>query len=280
MKDNKNNIDKGTIALYKSEDGQVQIDVKLEHETLWLNLNQISSLFGRDKSVISRHINNLYKEKELPKHSTVANFATVQTEGNRRILRQIEHFNLDIIISVGYRVKSKHGTQFRIWANKVLKDYLVNGYVLNEKRLKEKHSAKLRELESSIAIFKRLSEKQRLHQDEFSGVLQVIRDYTHALDTLDKYDHQQLSITNIEKNEKYRIDYKDSRELVNNISEQFTSSSLFGKEKDKSFESALKTIYQTFGKKELYPSLEEKAANLLYMIHLSMAIRESLPQFS
>jgi hypothetical protein len=253
---------KGEIVIYKSPEGDTKIDVKLDQETVWLSINQMTVLFERDKSVISRHISNIYKEKELPKSPTVAKFATLRKEGGRSIKREIEYYNLDVIISVGYRVKSKRGTQFRIWANKVLRDYLVRGYALNEKRLNEQAS-KVKDLEKSLEVFKRVADTYQLQKDEFAGIIEVISDYTYALDILDQYDHKKLKVGKVEKKEKYKINFKDSVELINNLRRMFRSSSLFGITKDESFRSTLGTIYQTFDKKELYPSLEEKAAMLL-----------------
>lgn len=197
---------KGEIVIYKTSDGKTRLDVKFEEETVWLNLNQISLLLQKDKSVISRHINNIFKEGELDRNSTVAKFATVQLEGNRKIQREIEYYNLDVIISVGYRVKSKRGTQFRIWANSVLKEYLVKGYALNEKRLKEQ-TEKLKELEKTLEIFSNVVENYQLNRDEFSGILKVVSDYTLALDLLDDYDHQRIKIEKTSKQELFRIDY-------------------------------------------------------------------------
>lgn len=256
-------LSKGDIIIYKTSDGITQLDVKLENETVWLTLNQISLLLAKDKSVISRHIRNIYNEKELNKVATVAKIATVQIEGNRKIERELEYYNLDVIISVGYRVKSKRGTQFRIWANRILKDYLVKGYALNEKRLKEQ-SEKIKELEKTLEIFSNVVESYHLKQDEFSGILKVVSDYTRALDLLDDYDHQNLQIDETNRVEKFKIDYQSAKKIVKKLKEKFGSSELFGKEKDQSFKSTVSTIYQTFGKKELYPSIEEKAAHLLY----------------
>ena len=254
---------KGEILLYKTPEGDTQVDVKLEEETVWLTLNQLASLFSKDKSVISRHIRNVFYEKELNRDSTVAKFATVQIEGNRRIEREIEYYNLDVIISVGYRVKSKRGTQFRIWANKVLKEYLIKGYALNERKLKEQ-TEKLKELERTIEVFSKVTESYQLKQDEFSGILKVIKDYTYALDVLDKYDNKALNVTNTNRQLSFRITYESAKKIINKMKEKFGGSSLFGKEKDKSFKGTIGAIYQTFGKKELYPSIEEKAAHLLY----------------
>jgi len=209
---------KGKVVIYRSTEGQSELQVNLKDESVWLNINQMVSLFHRDKSVISRHISNIYKEKELLRDPTVANFTTVQKEGGRNIKRDIEYYNLDVIISVGYRVKSKRGTQFRIWANKVLKEYLVRGYALNEKRLKEQNE-KVKELEKSLEVFKRVAESHQLKQDEISGILKVISDYTYALDVLDQYDHKKLKIGKVEKREEYQISYKDSLKMICNASD-------------------------------------------------------------
>ena len=255
---------KGEIILYKSGK-DFQIDVKLQNETVWLSQKLMANLFEKDSDTIGLHIKNIFREKELNEKSTTEYFSVVQKEGNRSVKRKIKYYNLDVIISVGYRVKSQRGTQFRIWANKVLKEYLVSGYVLNEKRLKEQ-SEKVKELEQSLKIFKRVSENIQLGKDEFKGILNVITDYTYALDMLDQYDHQSVKAIKGKRKGRYKINYRDAIELINNLHTKFGGSSLFGKEKDKSFQSTLATIYQTFDGKELYPSLEEKAANLLYLI--------------
>ena len=172
---------KGEIVLYKTPEGDTDIDVKLEEETVWLTPNQMSKLFDKARPTILEHIKNTYLEGELQKNSTCRKFRQVQKEGKRTVIRGIEHFNLDVIISVGYRVKSKRGTQFRIWANKVLKEYLIKGYALNEKKLKEQ-TEKIKELERTIEVFSRVTDNYQLKQDEFSGILRVIKDYTYALD--------------------------------------------------------------------------------------------------
>ncbi|MGB5846950.1 MAG: RhuM family protein [Ignavibacteriaceae bacterium] len=254
---------KGEIVLYKTPEGDTQIDVKLEEDTVWLNQDQICRLFTKVKSTISYHISSIYKEGELSKSSTVRKFRTVQIEGNRKIERELEHYNLDVIISVGYRVKSKLGTQFRIWANKILKDYLIKGYALNEKRLKYQKE-RIKELEKTLDIFSKITESHQLKQDEFAGIIRVVKDYTYALDTLDNYDSNTLKISSTNKREGFQIDYESSNKVIKKMKEKFGGSSLFGKEKDKSFKGTIGTIYQTFGKKELYPSVDEKAAHLLY----------------
>ena len=252
---------KGEVIIYKSPEGDTELYVKLEEETVWLSQAQLVKLFKTSKQNISLHINNIFKEAELDTNSVVKEYLTTASDGKKY---RTNHYNLDVIISVGYRVKSKRGTQFRIWANKVLKDYLVKGYALNEKRLKEQ-SEKVRELEKSIEVFKRVADSFQLKQDEFTGILKVISDYTYALDILDQYDHQKLKLGRIERKEEYKISYKDSAKLITNLKNKFGGSGLFGKEKNESFRSTIGTIYQTFNKKELYPSLEEKAAMLLYL---------------
>jgi len=250
---------KGQIILYKN-----RLEVKLEKETVWLSLNQMVELFERDKSVISRHLHNIFKTKELQRTSTVAFFATVQNEGGRSIERNIEYFNLDAIISVGYRVNSKRGTQFRIWATNVLKKHLINGYTINEERLRLSEH-KYRELQNSIKLLGNIVALEEV-SDETKGLIQVITEYSRALDILDDYDNNRLHIPKGTTKLRYTLTYEESKIIINEMRNKFKTSSLFGQEKDKSFESSLKTIYQTFGGKELYPTVEEKAAQLLYFI--------------
>lgn len=252
------------IIMYKSKDGKLNIDVNLKDETVWLNLNQISELFGRDKSVISRHINNIYKDEELNRNSTVAFFATVQNEGARQIKRDIEFFNLDLIISVGYRVNSKQGTQFRIWATNLLKQHLIQGYTINEKRLKEQNQ-KLMDLQSTIKILEKTVENQKVELDEAKGLLKVIADYTYALTILDEYDHQEIRLRDTTKKEAYLLTYEEAITVIESMKDEF-SSDLFGNEKDESFKGSIGAIYQTAFGEEVYPSIEEKGANLLYFI--------------
>ena len=237
---------KSEIIIYKAEDGSTAIDVQLREETVWLNLMQMAHLFQRDKSVISRHITNIFNERELIRSSTVANFATVQMEGERTIERNVDYFNLDVIISVGYRVKSKQGTQFRIWANQVLKEFLVKGYALNEKRLKEQSQKQLLELQRTVKFIQSVAVQKTLTTEEASGLLNVIADYTLALDVLDQFDHEQLKIKGTERKHKFRIDYPLAKNAVDTLRAKFKSSDIFGMEKDDSFKSSLNTIYQTF----------------------------------
>jgi len=253
------------IEIYKLPGNQTQVEVRFEGETFWLSLNQIADLFERDKSVISRHLKNIFKEKELTKKATVAKNATVQLEAGRNVRREIEYYNLDAIISVGYRVNSKRGTQFRQWATQRLKDYLVKGYAINEKRLQETEN-QFRELKQAVALLDKVASVKNLTGDEAKGLLKVLNDFTVALEILDKYDHQKLEVLKSSSKEHFRITYKTATKAIYNLKAKFGGSELFGREKDKSFKSSLDGIYQTFDQKELYPSVEEKAANLLYFI--------------
>ena len=242
------------IVIYKADDGLMDVQVKLDKETVWLSLNQISNLFDKDKSVISRHIKNVFKEGELERNSVVAKNATTASDGK---IYQVEFFNLDIIISVGYRVNSKKGTQFRIWATNQLKEHLVKGYSINEKRLKQ--------LQQTIQLVKRVSQ-QISNTDEAQGLMEILSDYSRALDILDDYDHQKLSKTVTDKAVTFSIDYKEAIKAIEQLRIKFGGSSLFGNEKDQSFKSSIAVIDQTFDGNDLYPSLEEKAANLLYLV--------------
>jgi len=256
---------KGEIVIYEMPDGQTTIDVKLENDSIWLSLIQMSNLFGKDKSVISRHLRNIYNEAELEKDATVAKNATVQMEANRSVVREIEYYNLDAILSVGYRVNSKRGTQFRIWANRVLKEYLTKGYSINEKRLQEQ-SRQLEELKQTVKLLGNVINTHELTSDEANGLLKVVTDYTYALDVLDQYDHQVLEIRGTTLKEFFQITYDEAMHAIKGLREKFGGSSLFGNEKDDSFQGSLAAIYQTFGGQFLYPSVEEKAANLLYFV--------------
>ncbi len=258
-------MEKSEIRIYKTKEGKTTIEVKLEKETVWLSLNQMSELFYRDKSVISRHIRNVFKEGELNRKSTVAKYATVQNEGQRKIVRNIEYFNLDVIISVGYRIKSKRGTQFRIWANQIIKNYLIKGFAINQKKL-EQQAKQLNELKETIKILGNTLEYKKLTNDESKGLLKIISDYSYALEILDKYDYKTLKIENTSGKEVYQLTYEEAIKQIENTKKVYGNSDLFGHEKDNSFKSSIATIYQTFGGDDLYPSIEEKAANLLYFI--------------
>ena len=250
------------IEIYQIENGSTEIQVKLENETVWLSLNQITELFERDKSVISRHINNIFKENELDRNSVVAKNATTAADGK---IYQVDFYNLDVIISVGYRIKSQRGTQFRIWANKILKDYLIKGFSINQQRLAQE-SQKLKELQQTVKILGNIISQQQLTNDESLGLLKIISDYAYALDILDRYDYQSLEITETSGKEKFQLTYEEAIRQVNWTKKVYGNSELFGNQKDESFKSSIATIYQTYNGIDLYPSIEEKAANLLYFI--------------
>jgi len=254
------------IVRYNSVDGQTDIEVNVSNETVWLSLNDLVRLFGRDKSVISRHVSNVYKEGELDRGATVANFATVQKEGEREVNREIEYFNLDVIISVGYRIKSKTGTNFRIWATNVLKKQIIESAnrLSNSKSIEAKYNA----LIDTINIAASVSKKGALSIPEAKGIIDILHQYAFALETLDRYDHQSLSIdvSQTTETEVQKLTYTFAMNQIVIWRNFQKAGELFGKEKDQSFKSSLETIYQTFDGIDVYPSIEEKAANLLYFI--------------
>jgi prophage maintenance system killer protein len=256
---------KGNIVFYQAEQGSTRLEVILENESIWLTLNQIASLFERDKSVISRHLSNVFRDGELDRNSTVAKNATVQNEGERKINREIEYFNLDVILSVGYRVNSIRGTQFRIWANQVLKEYLVKGYAIDKKRFQEQ-SRQLSELKETVKLLGNVIDSKTLNSDEATGLLRIITDYAYALDILDQYDHQVLEIQSTTPQEIFQITYTAATSVIKGLKDKFGGSTLFGNEKDDSFQGSLAAIYQTFDGHDVYPSVEEKAGNLLYFV--------------
>ena len=251
------------IFIYQTEDGRTQIDVRLENDTVWLSQAQMAELFQTDRTSIVRHINNIYKVDELDKESTCANFAQVQIEGHREVRRVIPLFNLDMIISVGYRVNSKRGIKFRQWANTILKNYLIKGYAVSE-RLRREQVGELRQLVGMLG--RTIQNKQILSTDESQALIDVVTDYTYALDTLDSYDYQRLTIEKTTQEELFHATYENAMSEINALREKFGGSGLFGNEKDESFRSSIGQIYQTFDGKELYPSVEEKAAMLLYLV--------------
>lgn len=253
------------IEIYKSSDNKIELNVNLGNDTVWLNRHQLAVLFDRDIKTIGKHINTIFEEEELVFEATVAKFATVQIEGNRQIKRDIEYYNLDVIISVGYRVKSKQGTQFRQWATQRLKDYLVQGYVLNEKRLQDA-TDKFQDLKNAVKLAAKAGNSEALTSVEAKGILKVIQEYAYALETLDKYDHQKLTIETSSEEKINQLSYDEAIMQVVIWRDFQKAGNLFGNEKDKSFESSLNTIYQTFDGVDLYPSFEEKAANLLYFV--------------
>ena len=251
------------IVIYQTEDGQTQIDVRLENETVWLTQAQMAELFEKTPQNITMHIGNAYKEGELKKEATCKEYLQVQTEGKRKVSRKVKYYDLDVIISVGYRVHSKRGTAFRIWARKIIKDYLVKGYAIND-RIRKDQIAELRQL---VQVAGRAISNQEVPQTvESQDLLNVVVDYTYALDTLDNYDYERLTIDKTTKEERFHATYDNAMEEINRLREKFGDSTLFGNEKDESFKSSIGQIYQTFGGDELYPSVEEKAAMLLYLV--------------
>ena len=253
------------IVIYQTEDGQTAIDVRLEQETVWLTANQMAFLFDRDDKTIRKHIDNAIKE-ELSDSVVVAKFATTTPHGaieGKTQTRLVNYYNLDVIISVGYRVKSKRGVDFRRWANRILKDYLVKGYSVNERIRKEQ----ITELRQLVCMLGRTIQNQPLlSNDETNALFDVVVDYTYALDTLDNYDYQRLTIDGTTKNEPFHATYENAMQAIVSLKERFGESALFGNEKDESFKSSIGQIYQTFDGIELYPSTEEKAAMLLYLV--------------
>jgi prophage maintenance system killer protein len=256
---------KGEIIIYQAPDGTTDLDVRLENETVWLTQEQMATLFQRDRTVIGRHIRNIFSEDELDEKVVCAKFAHTTQHGAMTGKSQETVtilYNLDVIISVGYRVKSKQGTQFRIWANKVLKEYLIKGYVVHDKIKLQQYE----DLRQTVQLLSNVMQHKELNADEATGLLQVITDYTYALDTLDKYDYQQLTVENTTAETPFHATYENAMEAINFLRHKFGGSDLFGNEKDQSFRSSIATIYQTFGGVDLYPSIEEKAAMLLYLV--------------
>lgn len=252
--------EKGEIIFYESGSESGHIEVKLENETVWLTQDQMAALFNKAKSTINEHIKNIYIEKELDEEATMNKFGISEFAK-----KPVNYYNLDVIISVGYRVKSYQGTQFRIWANRVLKDYLTKGYAIDQKRFHEQ-SRQLEELKQTVKLLGNVVESKTLNSDEATGLLKVVTDYAYALDVLDKYDHQILEIEATSSRQFFQITYPAAMDAIKGLKDKFGGSSLFGNEKDESFQGSLGAIYQTFGEKDLYPSVEEKAANLLYFV--------------
>ena len=251
------------IIIYQTDDDQTQIDVRLENETVWLTQAQMAELFQTDRTSIVRHINKIYADDELDRDSTCAKIAQVQKEGQRTVRRSIPYFNLDMIISVGYRVNSKRGVKFRQWANRVLKQYLIKGYAINE-RLRHEQISELRQLVQVVS--RTLQHREQENTIETQDLLDVVVDYTYALDTLDNYDYERLTIDQTTKVASFHATYENAMEQIQRLRDKFGASVLFGNEKDDSFKSSIGQIYQTFGSEELYPSVEEKAAILLYLV--------------
>lgn len=253
------------IEIYQTPDGSIQLDVKLENDTVWLNRHQMAELFGRDYKTISKHINNALHE-ELDAEPVVAKFATTKNYGRVEGYTQeqeIEYFSLEVITSVGYRVKSKQGIAFRKWANSVLKQYIIKGYAINQQIKLDRYN----ELKDVVRLMSRtIGLQEKVTENEYGGLFNVISDYVYALDTLDHYDYQSLSISKTTKEEPFHATYENAMEAINALKDKFGGSKWFANEKDGSFKSSIGQIYQSFGGIDLYPSVEEKAAMLLYLV--------------
>ena len=245
------------IIIYQTDDGQTSIDVKLENETVWLSANQMATLFDRDEKTIRKHVNNVFSEGELEKEN---NTHFLRVDGVKQL---VAFYSLDVIISVGYRVKSQRGTQFRIWANRVLKEYLVKGYAINKSLTEQRYT----ELKQLVTVLGRTVKAQEtLTSDDALNLVEVVSDYAYALDTLDRYDYQQLAVEQTTNEAKFHATYEGAMQAITELKEKFGGSQWFAHEKDDSFKSSIGQIYQTFGGQDLYPSVEEKAAMLLYLV--------------
>ena len=250
-------MEENKIIIYQTEDGQTQIDVRLENETVWLSANQMSVLFDRDEKTIRKHINNVFSDQEVSKDNNTHFLRVVGVK------QPVAYYTLDVIISVGYRVKSQRGVKFRQWANRVLKEYLIKGYAVNQRI----HREQIGELRQLVGMLGRTIQSQAIiSSDETNALFEVVTDYTYALDTLDNYDYERLTIDKTTKKEPFHATYENAMEAISGLCEKFGGSALFGNEKDDSFKSSIGQIYQTFGGEELYPSVEEKAAMLLYLV--------------
>ena len=254
-------MEENKIVIYQTEDGQTQIDVRLENETVWLTQKQIAELFGTKRPAITKHLKNIYASEELEEDSTCSILEHMGNEGKQ--IYSTKYYNLDVILSVGYRVNSKNATRFRQWANKVLKQYLIKGYAVND-RIRKEQIGELRQLVGMLG--RTLQNQPVISTDETAALFEVVTDYTYALDTLDNYDYERLTIDKTTKQEPFHATYENAMEAINGLREKFGGSALFGNEKDDSFKSSIGQIYQTFGGEELYPSVEEKAAMLLYLV--------------
>ena len=252
------------IVIYRSKDGKIELEVNIDEKTVWVTQKQLQELFQTSKQNVSLHVRNIFKERELLEKRVVKESLTTASDGKQY---KTKYYNLDVAISVGYRVKSKHGTEFRIWATNTLRQYLISGYAINEKRLKTQET-KIKELQNAINVMAHVVDQRKLDSDEAVSLLKVIADYTQALDLLDKYDHETLVLekNKLSKRKVKELNYEEAISIILQLAKSFGASTLFGKEKDKSFRSSIQGIYQTFGGKELYPSIEEKASNLLYFL--------------
>lgn len=255
----------GEIILYTTSDGSTSLDVKLEQETIWLTQKQIAELFGTKRPAITKHLKNIFLSGELEENTVCSILEHTTPHGamaDRTQTTEVKHYNLDAILSVGYRVNSRNATQFRIWANKILKEYLIKGYAVKDNIKLEQYE----DLKQTIKVLANVLDHKTLEYSEATGLLRVVTDYAYALDTLDRYDYQQLKIDKTTNTEHFRVTYDNAMAAIDELREKFGGSSLFGNEKDQSFKGSIGAVYQTFGGQDLYPSIEEKAAILLYLV--------------
>jgi len=264
MTNEPHNENRGDIIIYRAEDNTVQLDVRMENETVWLTQNQMADLFGVKKAAISKHVSNIFSQGELSPDMTVSKMETVVNRGFRgTVLDMVEYYNLDMILSIGYRVNSKRAIAFRQWSTKILKEYIIKGYAINEKLRREQ----LSDLRQLVQIVGRTVQSKAVEgADETQAIFDVVLDYTYALDTLDNYDYERLTVKETTPEERFHATYENAMQTISALREKFGGSTLFGNEKDDSFKSSIGQIYQTFGGKDLYPSVEEKAAMLLYLV--------------
>ena len=257
----------GKIIIFQAEDGQSSLQVHLEEESVWLSQKQMADLFAKDVRTVNEHIQNVYAEGELKTEPTIRKFRIVQKEGEREVARQIDHYSLDVIISVGYRVKSQRGTQFRIWATSVLKDHLIKGYTVNERRLAEKG---LSEMEQAVALLSRTLQRNQLVTDEGKAVLEVVGRYAKSWSLLLKYDEDRLEFPKDRHPARQSLDYGQTQQSIKALKDDLLkrgeASELFGQERDHHLQGILGNLDQTFGGQDLYASVEEMAAHLLYFV--------------
>ena len=254
-------LQKGEIIIYTSEDGSISLDTKLENDTIWLTQKQMAELFDKNIRTVNEHINNIFKEGELDKISVVRNFRITASDGKQY---DTNFYNLDVIISVGYRVKSLRGTQFRIWATNTLREYLTKGYVINEKMLKTQQN-KIQTLQSTVNLLKRSLQNQISTVNEAQDIANIMDNFAQGLDLLDDFDHKTLDTKGITQKDAVIISKEEYLSVINKMKSEFASD-VFANPKDNSFDSSINQIYQTFGGQDCYPTLEEKAATLLYLI--------------
>lgn len=260
----KENLPKGEIVIYTSADGKISLDTKLENETIWLTQDMMAKLFETTPQNITMHIKNIYDDEELEQNSTCKDFLQVRNEGKRTVSRRLTHYNLDMILSVGYRIKSKTAVQFRKWATNILKEYLIKGYAINQKAIKEQQE-KLTSLQQIIELLNRSIKNQIETVEQAQNVSKILHQYVTGLNLLDDFDHKRLDTQGITKRKAIQISVDEFLDVIDKMKGDFASD-VFAQPKDESFNSSVNQIYQTFGGNELYPTLEEKAAMLLYLI--------------